>query len=102
MTEQNQPEATAAAAAQSKERLSRKLQRGRVLSDKMDKTITVSVDRFVRHPLYEKFVKRSTKLHVHDENNDAREGDTVEVMSMRPMSKLKRWRLLRVVERSED
>jgi small subunit ribosomal protein S17 len=98
MTEQNQTQPTSDEAT----RKHRKVQRGRVVSDKMDKTITVSVDRFVRHPLYEKFVRRSTKLHVHDEKNEAREGDTVEVMAMRPLSKLKRWRLLRVVERAED
>ena len=100
MTDQNQAGA-AQAEAQEKARNARKVARGRVVSDKMDKTCTVVVDRFVRHPLYEKFVRHSVKLHVHDENNDARTGDTVEVMGTRPLSKSKRWRLIRVVDRAD-
>jgi small subunit ribosomal protein S17 len=74
--------------------------RGRVVSDKMDKTITVLIERKVRHPLYGKFVKHSKKIHVHDENNEARMGDTVDVTSARPYSKTKTWRLVEIVERA--
>jgi small subunit ribosomal protein S17 len=73
---------------------------GRVVSDKMDKTITVLVERRVAHPLYKKYVRRSTKLHVHDENNECREGDVVAVTSTRPLSKTKAWRLVDIVERA--
>ncbi|HKK73345.1 MAG TPA: 30S ribosomal protein S17 [Candidatus Krumholzibacteria bacterium] len=83
------------------ERNARTVRQGVVESVKMDKTIVVRVTRRVRHPLYERFIKKSTKLHVHDETNDAREGDVVRVMGTRPLSKLKRWRLLEVVERAK-
>jgi small subunit ribosomal protein S17 len=73
---------------------------GRVTSNKMDKTITVLIERYVKHPLYGKFIRRSTKLHVHDENNECREGDTVEITECRPISKTKSWRLYRIVERA--
>ncbi len=73
---------------------------GRVVSDKMDKTITVMIERRVKHPLYGKFIRRSTKLHVHDENNECKTGDTVEIRECRPMSKTKSWTLVRVVERA--
>ena len=73
---------------------------GRVISDKMDKTITVMIERRVKHPLYGKFIRRSTKLHVHDENNECKTGDTVEIRECRPMSKTKSWTLVRVVERA--
>ena len=75
---------------------------GRVLSDRMDKTITVLVERSVKHPLYKKYVRRSTKLHVHDENNEGRIGDRVAIAQCRPLSKTKSWRLDRVVSRAED
>ena len=78
---------------------------GTVLSDKMEKTISVRVDRLVRHPKYKKFVSRSTKYCAHDEKNDAGIGDTFEIAETRPLSKRKRWRLVRVVSRaagSED
>jgi len=74
---------------------------GRVISDKMDKTVTVLVERRVPHPLYKKYVRRSTKLHAHDERNECREGDLVEVAPCRPISKTKAWRLVRIVERAE-
>lgn len=74
---------------------------GRVVSDKMDKTITVMVERRVRHPLYGKFVKRSTKLHVHDEDNTCGIGDTVTIRECRPISKTKSWRLHQIVERAK-
>ena len=75
---------------------------GLVSSNKMDKTITVVVQRHVKHPLYEKFIPRRTKLHAHDEANDARIGDVVEIIETRPLSKLKRFRLLRVIRRAEQ
>ena len=73
---------------------------GRVVSNKMDKTVTVMVERKVRHPLYGKYIRRSTKLHVHDENNECNEGDTVAIEECRPLSKNKSWRLQRVIERA--
>ncbi|MEN8175877.1 MAG: 30S ribosomal protein S17 [Pseudomonadota bacterium] len=73
---------------------------GRVVSDKMDKTITVIVERRVKHPIYGKFVRRSTKVHAHDEANECRMGDVVIVEQSRPLSKSKKWRLVQVVERA--
>jgi small subunit ribosomal protein S17 len=73
---------------------------GRVVSNKMDKTISVTVERVVRHPTYGKFIRRTTKLLAHDENNEAREGDTVAITPCRPLSRRKSWRLLNVVERA--
>jgi len=73
---------------------------GRVVSDKMDKTVTVLVERRVPHPLYKKYVRRSTKLHVHDEKNECRVGDVVAIAAMRPLSKTKTWKLINVVERA--
>lgn len=75
---------------------------GRVVSSKMDKTITVLIERRVPHPLYRKYVRRSTKLHAHDEGNDCREGDTVVIEQCRPLSKTKAWRLVKIVERAEE
>jgi len=72
---------------------------GRVVSDKMDKTVTVMVERRVKHPLYGKFVRRSTKVHAHDENNECRIGDVVVVEQCRPLSKTKSWRFVKLVER---
>ena len=85
---------------QAQTRRRRRVQHGTVSSDKMDKSITVVVERLVKHPVYEKFVKRQTKIHAHDEKNDARVGDLVEVAETRPLSKLKRWRLVRVTRRA--
>jgi len=73
---------------------------GTVVSDKMDKTITVMFERKVRHPVYGKFIKRSTKVHAHDEANECKEGDTVIVELCRPISKSKTWRLVKVVDRA--
>ena len=73
---------------------------GRVISDKMDKTRTVLVERRVKHPMYKKYIRRSTKYHVHDENNDSHAGDTVLISEGRPVSKTKSWRLHSVVERA--
>lgn len=79
----------------------RKVRVGKVISDKMDKSITVSVERYLKHPIYGKFVRSTSKFVVHDENNDAHEGDTVRIMETRPLSKRKRWRLLEIVERAK-
>ncbi|MGD8672472.1 MAG: 30S ribosomal protein S17 [Thiogranum sp.] len=73
---------------------------GRVVSDKMDKSAVVLVERQVRHPLYGKYIRRSTKLHIHDENNECKEGDTVTIKQTRPVSKTKSWALVEIVERS--
>ncbi|OIV47759.1 30S ribosomal protein S17 [Sodalis sp. TME1] len=73
---------------------------GRVVSDKMGKSIVVAIERFVKHPIYGKFIKRTTKLHVHDENNDSNIGDIVEISECRPISKTKSWTLVRVVEKA--
>jgi small subunit ribosomal protein S17 len=73
---------------------------GRVVSNKMDKTITVVVERFVKHPIYGKFIKRSTKLHAHDESNVCNQGDVVTVRECRPLSKNKNWTLVDVVEKA--
>lgn len=73
---------------------------GRVVSDKMDKSAVVMVERKVRHPLYGKYIRRSTRMHIHDENNECRQGDTVTIRQCRPISKTKSWQLLEVVERS--
>ena len=69
---------------------------GRVSSNKMDKTITVVIERLVKHPIYGKFVRRSTKLHAHDEHNECHEGDVVTIEQCRPLSKSKAWRLVRI------
>jgi small subunit ribosomal protein S17 len=81
------------------ERNLRKLRVGVVSSNKMDKSIVVKVERKVKHPLYGKFVKKSTKFHAHDEKNECSIGDTVRIMETRPISKTKRWRLVEIVEK---
>ena len=75
---------------------------GRVVSDKMDKTITVLVERRVPHPLYKKYIRRSSKLHAHDENNQCHEGDTVTIAQCRPLSKSKTWTLVEVVTQANQ
>jgi small subunit ribosomal protein S17 len=82
------------------ERNARKERIGLVVSDKMDKSITVAIQRQVKHPLYGKFIKKTTKLMAHDEINDAHIGDTVRIMETRPLSRNKRWRLVEIVERA--
>ncbi|MCR5153667.1 MAG: 30S ribosomal protein S17 [Lachnospiraceae bacterium] len=82
------------------ERNLRKVRIGKVVSDKMDKTIVVAVIDNVKHPLYNKIVKRTYKLKAHDENNEAHIGDRVKVMETRPLSKDKRWRLVEIVEKA--
>ena len=79
----------------------RKTRVGRVVSDKMDKTIVVAVETRVPHPLYKKIIKRTYRLKAHDENNDCNAGDTVRVMETRPLSKDKRWRLVEVIEKAK-
>ena len=83
------------------ERNLRKTRVGKVTSDKMDKTIVVSIENHVKHPLYKKIVKRTYKFKAHDENNECRIGDTVRVMETRPLSKDKRWRLVEIMERAK-
>lgn len=81
------------------ERNLRKTRTGKVTSNKMDKTIVVAIEEHVKHPLYNKIVKRTAKLKAHDENNECNIGDLVKVMETRPLSKDKRWRLVEVIER---
>jgi small subunit ribosomal protein S17 len=75
---------------------------GRVVSDKMNKSITVLIERKVKHPIYGKYVKRSTRLHAHDESNECRIGDLVTIQECRPLSKTKCWKLVAVVEKASD
>lgn len=75
---------------------------GRVVSNKMDKTITVLIERRVQHPMYGKFLRRSTKIHAHDQNNECGEGDTVEIAPCRPLSKTKSWKLVKIIERAKE
>ena len=82
-------------------RTARKERVGLVVSNKMDKSITVAIERRMKHPMYGKFVKKTSKLMAHDENNDAGEGDTVRIMETRTLSKNKRWRLVEIVERAK-
>ena len=79
----------------------RKTRVGKVVSDKMDKTIVVAIADNVKHPLYKKIIKRTVKLKAHDENNECRIGDRVEVMETRPLSKDKRWRVTNIIERAK-
>jgi len=81
------------------ERNLRKTRIGVVSSNKMDKTVTVAVERKVKHPIYGKFVKKTTKFHAHDEKNECSIGDLVKIMETRPLSKTKRWRLVEIVEK---
>ena len=82
-------------------RNNRKEKIGNVVSNRMDKSITVAVERRVKHPIYGKFVKTTKKFMAHDENNDCKIGDTVRIMETRPLSKNKRWRLVEIVERAK-
>ena len=79
----------------------KRTQQGRVISDKMDKSIVVAIERMVKHPIYGKFVKRTTKVHVHDANNECGLGDTVEIAECRPLSKTKSWTLVKVLEKAK-
>jgi len=90
-----EPEAADEARAKRKERI------GKVVSDKMDKTVVVTLTRRVAHPLYKKYFKKTSKFVAHDEANDAKTGDTVRIMETRPLSKTKRWRVIEVLERAK-
>ncbi len=83
------------------DRARRKVRSGRVVSDSMDKTVVVAIETLVRHPLYGRIVRRTTKFKAHDEENQCGVGDTVEIMETRPISKEKRWRVSRVVEKAK-
>ena len=85
----------------SENRNSRKVRQGVVVSDANDKTIVVSVESRKPHPVYKKMISTTKKFHAHDENNEAGVGDTVQIMETRPMSKLKRWRLVKIVEKAK-
>jgi len=87
-------------ATQALDRNSRKTRIGKVVSDKMMKTVVVSIERRVQHPVYGKMVRRTTKLKAHDEQNEAKTGDTVRIMETRPLSKDKRWRVVEIIERA--
>jgi small subunit ribosomal protein S17 len=87
--------------SESQSRGRRKVRTGVVVSDAMDKTVVVRIASQVRHPLYGKIVRRSTKLHAHDEQFEAKVGDTVRIMETRPLSKTKRWRVVEIVERAK-
>ena len=89
------------ATAESAEKVQRTLT-GSVSSDAMDKSITVTIERRIKHPIYGKYIKRSTKLHVHDENNECGKGDVVVIEQCRPISKTKSWRLVEVVEKAGE
>lgn len=86
--------------AEQTERNQRKIRIGTVVSDKMDKTVVVAVERRTAHPVYGKRITKTTRFHAHDEQNQAHEGDTVRIMETRPLSKLKRWRVVEIIERA--
>lgn len=83
------------------QRTTRKIRTGKVISNKMHKSIVVAIERKVAHPLYKKYFKRTTKFYAHDEKNEAGVGDTVRIMETRPLSKLKRWRLVDIVAKAK-
>ena len=83
------------------ERNNRKVRTGKVVSDKMDKTIVVNIETFVAHTLYGKMVKKTTKFKAHDENNECKIGDKVKIMETRPLSREKRWRLVEIIEKAK-
>lgn len=85
----------------SEQKVTKRTLTGKVISDKMDKTVTVKVERQVKHPIYGKFIRRSTKVHAHDETNECKMGDTVTVVESRPLSKSKSWQLVEVVEKAK-
>jgi len=97
---ENENRDNAATVVAGEERKRRKTLRGQVVSDKMQKSIVVTIERLVKHPLYGKRIKRTSRYTAHDENNECKEGDLVEIMETRPLSKTKRWRVLRVIERA--
>jgi len=87
--------------AEEKKRNERKVRVGKVVSNKMDKTIVVAIEELVQHKLYKKSVKRTVKFKAHDENNEAQIGDRVQIMETRPLSREKRWRLVKIVEKAK-
>jgi small subunit ribosomal protein S17 len=86
---------------QDKERGRRKLRVGKVVSDKMEKTVVVVIERLVKHPIYKRYVRKRSRFKVHDEKNECKEGDTIRFMETRPLSKEKRWRFVEFVERAK-
>jgi small subunit ribosomal protein S17 len=101
MTSAASPATTAHAGAAVPKRTQRKTKTGKVISNKMQKSVVVSVERQVKHALYGKYIKKTSTFMVHDENNDAKEGDTVLIMETRPLSKRKRWRLVEILEKAK-
>ncbi|MCG3119335.1 MAG: 30S ribosomal protein S17 [bacterium] len=93
--------ATALQEKKKSDRAQRKTKIGKVISHKMQKSMVVSIERLVKHPLYGKYVKKTSTFMAHDENNDAKEGDTVLIMETRPLSNRKRWRLVEILERAK-
>jgi len=87
--------------AQSGEQAAQRSQVGRVTSNKMDKTVTVQLERLIKHPLYGKYIRRSSKVHAHDEANECNEGDVVRIAETRPISKSKSWKVIEIVERAQ-
>jgi len=85
---------------ETKERIEHTAQ-GKVVSNKMDKTVTVRLERYLKHPLYGKYIRRSGKVHAHDESNECNEGDTVRIVPDRPLSKTKSWKVVEIVERAQ-
>lgn len=88
-------------AAPAGEQTTQRSQVGRVTSNKMDKTVTVQLERLIKHPLYGKYIRRSSKVHAHDEGNECNEGDTVRIAETRPISKSKSWKVIEIVERAQ-
>ena len=101
MAENTNAENTNTGNTNAEDRNLRKIRTGVVTSNKMAKTITVAVERRVKHPIYGKFVKKTTKFHAHDEKDECTIGDVVRIMESRPLSKTKRWRLIEVVEKAK-
>jgi len=101
ITESTAAESTAAESTTQAGKVQRTLT-GSVTSDAMDKSITVTIERRIKHPVYGKYIRRSSKLHVHDENNECNKGDVVVIEQCRPMSKTKSWRLVEVVEKAGE
>lgn len=100
MSEKEKPEQVSRKPEPQIERGIKKVKVGVVISDKMDKTITVKVERLVRHPKYGKYLRRSTIYKAHDEKNEAKAGDKVEIIETRPLSKTKRWRLVKIIQKA--
>ena len=101
MTRTVSPATMAQTGAAAPQRMQRKTKTGKVISNKMHKSVVVSVERQVKHSLYGKYIKKTSTFMVHDENNDAKEGDTVLIMETRPLSKRKRWRLVEILEKAK-